>query len=286
MLALGLAAAVALGVVAVVTLVDGSEQSRDARSGITVVFAVGDGADGAPEPVRLARYIASQKPDRFFYLGDVYERGTAAEFSSYYDAMYGALASRTDPVIGNHEYRKRRAGYNAYWRRKRGWTTERARHRAYVDRASGWQIVAYSSEHDSDAEARWVGRQVRRHGGTCRIVMAHKGRHVVADGLHSDIRAQEPVWQRIAGRTAINLVAHNHLYGRLAPLRGTHVIVSGAGGHDLRPLGRQHHRVAASRTGVPTATRLRLRRGAADVRQVTADGDVVDTRTIRCDPAD
>ena len=41
----------------------------------------------------------------------------------------------------------------------------------------------------------------------------------------------------LVGTTAINLVGHNHIYGRLEPIRGVHVIVSGAGGHDLRDLG-------------------------------------------------
>ena len=37
----------------------------------TVVFAFGDGADGGPVARALAKYVKTQKPDRFFYLGDV-----------------------------------------------------------------------------------------------------------------------------------------------------------------------------------------------------------------------
>jgi hypothetical protein len=250
----------------------------------TVVWAVGDGADGSAEARELARYVLSQRPERFIYLGDVYEHGDAAEFGRNYDPNYGRLARRSDPVIGNHEFKRRFEGYFPYWKRARGLNRERARHRAYVD-DSGWQVIAYSSESDPRAEAAWLRAQVALHPGTCRIAAAHRGRYVVADDSHEDNPDQRPVWDALAGRTAVNLVAHNHLYGRLAAIDGVHVLVSGAGGHELRELGEQDHPVAAARTGVPTATRLVLRRGALDFRQVDASGRVHDYGTIQCAPA-
>jgi hypothetical protein len=257
---------------------------RSAPGTQTVVWAIGDGADGSAAAQRLARYVARRHPDRFLYLGDVYESGTAADFRRHYAPLFGALAGRTDPVLGNHEYANRRSGYEPYWRRARDWSRARARHRAYVGR-SGWQIIAYSSEADPASEAAWVGRQVARHSGTCRLALAHRGRYVVVDTAHTDNADQRPIWARLAGRTAINLVGHNHIYGRLAPIDGVTVLVSGAGGHDLRRLGRQRHTVAAAKTGIPTATRLVLRRRAADFRQVDAQGTVYDEGTIACTPA-
>jgi predicted phosphodiesterase len=250
----------------------------------TVVYALGDGADGSAASRRLARYVRSQRPDRFIYLGDVYERGTRAEFRTNYHSLYGRLARRTDPVLGNHEFKRRARGYYPYWRRRRGFDRERARHRAYVD-ATGWQIVAYSSESSAAVEAAWLRPQVARHAGTCRIAAAHRGRYAVADGEHSDSPDQEPVWAALAGRTAVNLVGHSHLYGRLEPIDGVQVIVSGAGGHELRPPGTQAHAVAAVEAGVPTATRLVLRRGRLDFSQVDATGRVYDSGTIGCNPA-
>jgi len=256
-----------------------------AQTGQTVVFALGDGADNGAASVALANYVKAQNPNRFFYLGDVYETGTAAEFSSKYEPMYGSMASKTDPVIGNHEYANRATGYYAYWRNKRGWTETQAKHRSYVDAASGWQIIAYSSETDMAAEGTWVAGEVAKRGGTCRIVMAHKGRHVVPDSSHNDNTNQESVWSKIVNKTAINLVGHNHIYGRLAPISGVNVFVSGAGGHGLRSLGSQHHTVAKSKTGVATVTRLVLRAGAADFKQVDRYGTVYDSGTIGCTPA-
>jgi endonuclease YncB( thermonuclease family) len=254
-------------------------------AGRTVVWAVGDGADGSATSAALAGYIKAQNPERFFYLGDVYESGTASEFAKNYEPLYGSMAGVTDPVIGNHESGNRSTGYYPYWQGKRGWTAEQARHRSYIDAASGWQIIAYSSEENMAAEGAWVGGEVAKHAGTCRIVMAHHGRHVVVDSSHGDNAGQDPVWSAIRNKTAINLVAHNHVYGRLQPLDGVTVIVSGAGGHGLRSLGTQHHAVAASKTGVATATRLVLRRGAAEFSQVDSSGTVYDSGTITCSPA-
>ena len=247
----------------------------------TVVYAVGDGADGSATSARLARYVRGQDPDRFFYLGDVYETGTASEFAENYDPLYGSLTAITDPVIGNHEYGNRDTGYYAYWTRERQWTREQAKHRSYTD-ASGWQVIAYSSETDPASEAEWLAEQIGPGDGNCRIAIAHRGRHVVADAEHGDNPNQAPLWETLEGRTAINLVAHNHIYGRLAPIAGVHVIVSGAGGHGLRDLGAQHHPVAAATTGVATATRLVLRRGSADITQVDSTGRTLDSHRVTC----
>ncbi len=48
--------------------------------------------------------------DHFLYLGDVYTSGTAAEFTANYEPVYGPLAPKTTPVIGNHEYANRFTG--------------------------------------------------------------------------------------------------------------------------------------------------------------------------------
>ena len=221
-----------------------------AQTGQTVVFALGDGADNGAASVALANYVKAQNPNRFFYLGDVYETGTAAEFSSKYEPMYGSMASKTDPVIGNHEYANRATGYYAYWRNKRGWTETQAKHRSYVDAASGWQIIAYSSETDMAAEGTWVAGEVAKRGGTCRIVMAHKGRHVVPDSSHNDNTNQESVWSKIVNKTAINLVGHNHIYGRLAP-------ISGVNGVRLR---RRRSRPALTRKPAPHGGEVEDRR--------------------------
>jgi hypothetical protein len=123
------------------------------------------------------------------------------------------------------------------------------------------------------------------HRGTCRLVVAHKGRYVVADDSHDDNPAQAPIWQLIRGRAALNVVAHNHIYGRLLPIDGVTVIVSGLGGHGMRNLGEQSHPVAAAAAHTPMALRLTLRPGAADFEVRSRDGAVHDAGTVPCTPA-
>lgn len=273
------------------TACDGDDDNADGGGGgphpsATVVYAVGDGADGTEPAAELADYIRRQDPDRFFYLGDVYETGTPAEFEHNYAPQYGALADRTDPVIGNHEYLNREQGYYPYWMGRRGWSRERAKHRAYVDPESGWQVIAYSSESPPGPEAKWVSKQVAKHDGTCRIALAHRARYSLADGEHSDNPEQEPIWRELADRTAINLAGNAHVYGRMRPISGVHVIVSGAGGHNLRELAeQQQHPVAAAADEIPMATRLELLRGEAKITQVDAQGGVHDSASIGCAPA-
>jgi hypothetical protein len=253
--------------------------------GTTVAYVVGDGADGSEPAAELADYIRGQAPDRFFYLGDVYETGTPAEFERNYEPLYGALADRTDPVIGNHEYGNREEGYYPYWMARRGWGRERANHRAYVDPESDWQVIAYSSESPPDAEAKWVSKQIAKHSGTCRIALTHRTRYSVGDGEHLDNPDQEPIWRVLAGTTAINIAGNAHVYARLRPISGVHVIISGTGGHKLRELAEQLHPLAAAADEIPMATRLELRRGEANITQVDAGGGVYDSTTITCEPA-
>ena len=253
---------------AIASLFGIGERAQEHASARTVVWALGDGADGGADGRRLARFVRSRRPDRFFYLGDVYERGTRAEFRANYHPLYGRLARRTDPVLGNHEFKRRAKGYYPYWKRRRGFGRERARHRAYVDE-TGWQIdrLLVRVEPHGRGGRGCAGRS-RRHPGTCRLAAAHRGRYVVADDVHGDSPEQQPLWDALAGRTAINLVGHNHLYGRLAPIDGVHVLVAGAGGHSLRPPIEQPHAVAALEAGVPTRDAARAAPRAGGLQAV------------------
>ncbi len=261
---------------------DADREASSSSSDRTVIYAVGDAAGPGRPSRRLARFIRSQPVDRFFYLGDVYESGTPREFQENYEPLYGSLASRTDPVAGNHEYALRHEGYYPYWEEKRGWSTDEAIHRSYVDRASGWQILAYNSEGDARDEARWLAGEMAQHEGTCRIAFAHRGRYAVADDSHTDNPDQQPIWAQLARNVAINLVGHNHVYGRLAPRQGVHVIVSGLGGHDIGTLGTQRHTLRAAESGTPMVAELTLRPGAADVRALDRNGKVYDQASIGC----
>jgi 3',5'-cyclic AMP phosphodiesterase CpdA len=128
------------------------------------VWAVGDGADGGPQGRALAERIARAKPDRFLYLGDVYQNGTANEFARHYATTYGRLASITAPTPGNHDWPLHGEGYDDYWHR----ALERAVPPFYKFSIGGWEILSLNSEipHDqSSPQLRWLreGHRACRH---------------------------------------------------------------------------------------------------------------------------
>ena len=98
-------------------------------AGDPLIAAVGDGADGTSSGDAVAGSIAGLDPDLLLYLGDVYERGTRAEFEVNYGTSslddpggaraWGALARVTAPTLGNHEAALGtqffRDAYQDYW---------------------------------------------------------------------------------------------------------------------------------------------------------------------------
>jgi hypothetical protein len=99
---------------------------------------VGDGGDGGAAAKALAARIASERPDHFLYLGDVYEAGTRGEFKRNYRSVYRRLHRITAPTPGNHEWPNADEGYKPYWHRVRG----RSIRSYYSFRAGGWEILS------------------------------------------------------------------------------------------------------------------------------------------------
>lgn len=253
---------------------------RHLHSDAATVWAVGDGADGGDDGRALARRISAGRPDLFLYLGDVYEAGTAAEFATHYNALYGSLARRTAPTPGNHDYPQHTVGYDPYWRQIFGVPLPAT----YRVKIAGWDVLSVNSEapHDpGSAQVAWLRRQVAT-GGTCRIVFWHRPRF--SSGLHGDAADMAPVWDTVRGHAALVLNGHDHTSQRLKPIGGTTEFVAGGGGHRPYPLNTTDPRLAYGSTGTPTALRLRLTHGVARVSFVTSHGAVHDRQTLGCRP--
>lgn len=244
------------------------------------VWAVGDGADGGPVARRLARRIGRGAPALFLYLGDVYERGTAAEFATHYGPLYGGFARRTAPTPGNHDHPQRAAGYGPYWQRALGGPVPAY----YALRIAGWRVLSLNSEAPHDAaspQLAWLRHQVRG-GGSCRIAFWHRPRF--SAGSHGDQADVAPLWDAVRGRAALVLGGHEHNSQRLRPIGGTTEIIAGAGGHGDYPLDARDPRLAYAATGTPAALELRLRPGVARLAFLTADGRRLGAHTVRCRP--
>jgi hypothetical protein len=107
----------------------------------SVVWAVGDAADGSPTAQAVASMVTSHRVDRLLYLGDVYDAGTALEFDRNYRPLYGGLGHITAPTIGNHEWPNIATGYVPYWTSVRGTPPPLY----YAFSISGWQLISLNS---------------------------------------------------------------------------------------------------------------------------------------------
>lgn len=244
------------------------------------IWAVGDGADGGSAARAVTARIAAGRPDRLLYLGDVYERGTAADFRDHYASTYGQLAPITAPTPGNHDWPRHRGGYDPYWER----ALRRPRAAAwYAFRAGGWTILSVDSEtaHDRGSpQERWLRSRLRA-PGTCRIAFWHRPRFS-AGTHHGDQPDMAPIWDALRGHAAIVLAGHEHDMQRMHPIDGITSFVSGAGGHSHYDLRSDDPRLAFGDDRHDGALRLDLRRGEASYAFVSADGQVLDSGTLRC----
>jgi hypothetical protein len=271
----------------------------DADPKSAVVWAVGDGPDGSSDAKRVADWIVDQRPDRLFYLGDVYrepdytdeeeeagedEKDGASESDNpmrdYYDPAYGALKEVTTPVAGDHEWDDDREDYLAYWREARG---EQLPSWYSLD-VAGWQVVALNTEDDIGAgspQLDWLAEQMRE-AGTCRIVLMHRPRFTAGDdGDHDDLA---PVWDAISGRAAMVLSGDDHNMQRFGPVDGVTQFVSGAGGRSNYDVDEDDPRLAFADDDSDGALRLELRPGSARHSFVERGGSTLDSGQIRCAP--
>jgi Calcineurin-like phosphoesterase len=245
----------------------------------SVVWAVGDAADGTAAAREVASMVTSRRVDRLLYLGDVYETGTAEEFRANYRPLYGRLGAVTAPTIGNHEWANIAAGYVPYWTAVRG-TPPPLR---YTFAASGWQLISINSNQPTDAgQEEWLDREIRRTAryGNCRIAFMHHPRY--SAGLHGDLDALEGVFDELRGHARILLAGHDHDMQRLHPTEGITQYVIGAGGAQLFPTNRDDPRLAFFEDSQHGALRLALRPGRAALSFIAADGSLLDRSVVSC----
>jgi hypothetical protein len=253
--------------------------AHPARSDARVVWAVGDGAEGSERAKAVAGRIASGRVDRFLYLGDVYDDGTAREFAQNYTSVYGPLNRVTRPTPGNHEWPTRHQGYYPYWRAVRGEPFPPY----YSFRLAGWQLLSLNSEARRDSRSpqyRWLRRRLRARG-TCRLAFFHQPRFSAGA---KENRNMDPIWRALSGRARVVLAGHDHNMQRLHRIDGITSFVVGSGGRELDPIDRGYPRLAFGNDRDFGALRLVLGRRAARFAFIRSDGRVLDSGRLRCRP--
>jgi Calcineurin-like phosphoesterase len=246
-----------------------------------VVWAVGDGADGSARAKRLARLIAGDEPDRFLYLGDVYETGSAAEFRRNFAGVYAELAEITEPTPGNHEWGRRREGYFPYWAGVKG----RRQPPWYRFRLAGWEILGLNSEAAHGPGSRqlgWLRRRLDGAEGDCRIAFWHRPR--LSAGVYGDDASYEPFWRALRGKARLALSAHDHNMQHLRARGGIVQLVAGSGGRELYPL-HEDGRLRFGRDDRVGGLRLELEPGRAAIEFRGIRGRTLHRFGLGCDPA-
>lgn len=225
-----------------------------------VVGVVGDGAFGSQEATDVTDLVASWDPGMFLYLGDVYGRGSIAEFYNWYgvDQDWGQFRSITNPTPGNHEYETQNADpYFYYW--------DNVPHYYSFD-AGGWHFISLDTNSEFDetdpesAQYEWLEADLAANEDSCTIAYFHHPRY---SPRNSGGNAQVgPIWSLlVAEGVEVAVTGHDHNYQRWVPLdgngspsdSGVTQFVVGTGGEDVTRFANEEPRVAAGFDSAPNA---------------------------------
>ena len=256
------------------------------------VAVVGDGSGGDPTENAVVNLISSWNPNLLLYLGDIYERGTTAEFYNWYAPgfLYGRFKSITDPTVGNHEYLSGTdAAYVDYWNNVPNY---------YSFNAGGWHFISLNSNGKyvpntpTSPQYKWLQQDLASNSLTCVAVYYHHP--YLSIGKEGGTAALVNFWKLMAQyHVTLVLNGHDHEYQRWKPLgangkvnpAGITEIITGTGGHSITPFVRANKRVAvkySAGTATYGATRLQLFPSSANFMFETTAGVVIDSGTIPC----
>jgi hypothetical protein len=251
--------------------------------------AVGDGVDGSPESEAVAAHVAAWDPDAFAYLGDVYDRGSAFEFDTWYTDPqgFGQLRDITNPAVGNHEYTLDgiAAAYFAYWGDVPHY---------YSYDVGGWHVVVLDSTTDYNQvvpgtpQYSWLDADLAAHQGSCALAYLHHPRYTSVDGVSSP--RLKDIWSLLVARNVtMALAGHAHTYERWTPMDGNGAptaggltqFVVGTGGREILNPKLDEPRVVGD---ITTPGFLQLGLGAQDATFsfVDSQGVTRDSGTVPC----
>ena len=198
-----------------------ASSGRPANGSPFVVVAVGDGASGEANAANVTNLMSSIDPNMVLYLGDVYEKGSVAEFYNWYGSQnnnFGTFKSITNPAIGNHEYSSSStaAGYFNYWDNVPNY---------YSYNANGWHFISLNSNYirigvnSTSPQYQWLQQDLAANSNSCTIVYYHHPLFNI--GPEGSTSQMGPIWSLLAqNNVEIVLNGHDHTYQRWVPLDG------------------------------------------------------------------
>jgi len=215
-----------------------------------VLLAVGDIASCSSEGDYSTSSIVAQFPDAAIAnLGDtVYETGTAEQFATCFDPVWGMFKNRIRPATGNHEYLTPQAsGYFGYFGEAAGDPDKGY----YSYDLGAWHVVVLNSNcakvggcDPGTPQAEWLKADLAAHPAQCTLAYWHHPRW--SNGKHSNQEQVANLWADLydAGADLV-LAGHDHNYQRFEPLdangipdpqRGIRSFVVGTGGKNYYEL--------------------------------------------------
>jgi hypothetical protein len=255
-----------------------------------VLVGAGDiglcGSDGAAATGRLLDAI----PGTVVALGDIaYPSGTAGQFRACYDPVWGRHKHRTRPAPGNHEYESPFAQpYFDYFGENAGLTGLGY----YSFTAGPWFVLSLNSNVPSgrtSEQGLWVRSELQAQGTRCTLAYFHYP--LISSGPNGDTPAMAELWSLLYEfGVDVVLVAHEHLYERMAPIspagdldvaRGIRQFTVGTGGSQLSSPVRTHPRSERIISG-HGVLRLTLNRDAYEWAFIGVNGVLADTGVGAC----
>ena len=225
--------------------------STTTPAGSTVIALGGDvacgtteadynGGDGTADKCRAkstANLINSMNPSRLFAMGDLqYNGGSLTDFNGSYANSWGvsALKSRTNPVVGNHEYgTSGAAGYFSYFGdaatpRQPGCRKDCDGYYSFnvPVGTSSWHIAVINGECTrigggvgcavGSPQYNWLKADLEANAATrCTAVLTHKPRWSSSSFYTAEIQPLVDLMD--ANKVDLLLAGHAHIYERFAP---------------------------------------------------------------------
>jgi acid phosphatase type 7 len=178
----------------------------------------------AQQTAKLLDNIPRDPSTAVFTTGDnVYESGTAAQYSNCYDPTWGRHKDRTRPVPGNHEYGTTgAAGYFNYF----GSAAGQAGKGWYSYNLGAWHVVVLNSNcaliggcGAGSPQNDWLRADLAASPAGCTVALWHHPRFNSGAG-HGNNTEVAPLWDALYQYGAeLILNGHEHIYERFAPQR-------------------------------------------------------------------
>lgn len=246
-------------------------------AGSTVIALAGDVACGTTEAdynggngtvdkcraMYTADLISSMNPSRLFAMGDLqYNSGSLTDFNGSYQNSWGAFKSKTNPVVGNHEYGTSGAGgYFSYFGdaatpRQPGCRKDCDGYYSFnvPVGSSNWHIAVINGECTringgvgcavGSPQYNWLKADLEGNAATkCTAVLTHKPRWSSSSFYTAEIQPLVDLMD--ANKVDLLLAGHAHSYERFAPQTasgsasstGIRQITVGTGGRDSQGFG-------------------------------------------------